>query len=115
MTGTPKAISVRIRELCQRINSGVQPIFMSIKPEPSGAASDCFECVRLKVQRYGGRIQFGWVIWEWPLVYIEAEHHAVYEPPTGPPWVDITPSAESEIRRLFLPDNTAVYDFENEG
>jgi hypothetical protein len=49
-------------------------------------------------------------------VYVEAEHHAVYEPPTGPPWIDITPSALPEIRRrLFLPDDSAVYDFENEG
>jgi hypothetical protein len=30
--------------------------------------------------------------------------------------LDITPSASPEIRRrLFLPDNTAVYDFEHEG
>jgi hypothetical protein len=30
--------------------------------------------------------------------------------------LDITPSTSPEIRsRLFLRDNTAVYDFENEG
>jgi hypothetical protein len=68
------------------------------------------------VEREGGRIQYGWAIWERPRVYIEAEHHAVYEPPGGLPWLDITPSASPEItRRLFLPDDTAVYDFENEG
>lgn len=78
--------------------------------------NDCFECLRQKVARNGGRIQFGWAIWEWPRVYGEAEHHAVYEPSTGPPWVDIAPSALLEIwRRLFLPDNGALYDFENEG
>lgn len=89
---------------------------MTIEPERGAEPLDCFGCVRQKVDRHGGRMQFGWVIWEWPLVYIEAAHHAVYEPPAGPPWVDITPSGEAdETRRLFLRDDSAVYSFENDG
>ena len=74
---------------------------------------ECFGNVRRKVEREGGRIQFGWEIYVWPGVYIEAEHHAVYEGPNGPPWLDITP-AMTELpyeKRLFLPDDSAVYDF----
>ena len=38
------------------------------------------------------------------------------EPATGPPWVDITPSIAAGVsRRLFLPDDSANYDFKNEG
>jgi hypothetical protein len=93
-----------------------EPNFITITPEPSCDPNDCFECIRRKVTREGGRIQFGWSIWEWPHVYIEAEHHAVYEPPAGSPWKDITPAPSAEIRHpLFLPDNDATYDFESEG
>jgi hypothetical protein len=113
---TPDNITARIRELCQQVSPGAEPVFIRIAPDPGCKPLDCFECVRRKVEREGGRIQYGWAIWEWPHVYVEAEHHAVFEPPGGLPCLDITPSASSEIkRRLFLPDNTAVYNFENEG
>ena len=55
------------------------------------------------------------MIWEWPGVYIEAEHHAVWEPSPGAPLIDITPSEEAEARRLFVRDDAAIYDFQNEG
>jgi hypothetical protein len=105
-----------VKELCRQINPDAQPIYITITPETACLPNDCFECVRQKVKRAGGRIQYGWTIWEWPRVFVEAEHHAVYEPPTGPPWIDITPSALPEIRRrLFLPDDSATYSFDNEG
>lgn len=115
-TRTPDTISPNVIELCRQINPSVMPVFLTITPELGCEVNDCFHCIRQKVTREGGRIQFGWAIWEWPKVYIEAEHHAVYEPPPGPPWIDITPSALPEIRRrLFLPDDSATYDYENEG
>jgi hypothetical protein len=113
---TPENITARIREFCQQVCPGEQPVFIGIRQEAGCEPLDCFDCVKRKVARDGGRIQHGWTIWEWPRVYLEAEHHAVFEPPAGPPWLDITPSTSPEINsRLFLPDNTAVYDFENEG
>ena len=49
-------------------------------------------------------------------MYLEAEHHAVFSPGSGLQLSDITPDRNTEIRRrLFLPDDSAVYDFENEG
>ena len=89
---------------------------MRIAPEPDCEPLDCFNNVRRKLEREGGRIQFGYAIWTWPHVLLEAEHHAVYEPPPGGDWRDITPARDPSIkRRLFLPDDTATYDFENEG
>ena len=116
MVRTPDTISAQVLDLCRQINAGARPSYITIRPEPGCAPNDCFECIRRKVAVEGGRIQFGWSIWEWPRVYVEAEHHAVYEPPTGPPWLDITPSSSPGIRRrLFIADDSAVYDFENEG
>jgi SEC-C motif len=115
-TRTPVAVTDPIRQLCERISPGVEPVYISITPDAKCKPLDCFGCVKRKVEMNDGRIQYGWAIWEWPGVFVEAEHHAVYEPPEGPPWLDITPSPEPQIRRrLFLPDNAASYDFDNEG
>jgi len=115
MQNTPAAITPEVLKLCAELNSTVQPAYIKITPATGCMPNDCFDCVRQKVARDGGRIQFGWVIWEWPRVFIEAEHHAVYEGP-GTPLEDITPSAFPDIqRRLFLPDDAAVYNFEDEG
>ncbi len=104
-----------IRALCTRVNPKAEPVYINIRPEDGCRPNDCFYCVRRKVTRDAGRIQYGWSIWEWPRVLVEAEHHAVYEGPGGPPWVDITPPQFSDIRRrLFLPDDAALYDFDRE-
>jgi hypothetical protein len=113
---TPTAVSPQVKELCSQINPHAQPVYITITPEAGCLPNDCFACVRQKMAHIGGQIRWGWAIWEWPRVFVEAEHHAVYEPPTGPPWIDITPSPFPEIkRRLFLLDEHATYDFENEG
>jgi SEC-C motif len=116
MVRTPEAITEAIKTLCQEISPDRNPVLLRVTPQIACKPRDCFNCVRQMVQREAGRIQYGWSIWEWPRVFIEAEHHAVYEPPSGKLWKDITPSESPRIiHRLFLPDDNAVYDFENEG
>lgn len=97
---------------CERIAPKAKPIVLEIKPEAGSRSVECFYNVRDKVEREGGSIKFGWVIWTWPDVYIEAEHHAVYEPPSGSPWLDITPAPDGDTQRLFLPDDTVPFDFD---
>ena len=116
MLRVPSSITAEILDLCRELNAAAAPTFIRITSAPGADVNDCFATVRRKVEGEGGRIQFGWAIWEWPNVFIEAEHHAVYEPPGGPPWLDISPAPQPEIaRRLFLPDDTATYDFKDEG
>jgi hypothetical protein len=114
-TGVPASISEKVLELCERINPNARPDFIAISPEAGCRPAECFFNVQRKVQKEGGRIQYGWALWEWPAVFIEAEHHAIYEPPVGSPWRDITPCLDNSKKRLFLPDDSATYDFENEG
>jgi hypothetical protein len=115
--GPPDATAPHVLAFCERINGSSLPVSLAIQPEPECLARECFPNVRHKVEREGGRIQYGWSISEWPRVFIEAQHHAVYEGPAGPSWLDITPSGPEEDypqeRRLFLPDDWAVYDFDN--
>jgi hypothetical protein len=112
---TPTEISEKALELCVRIVPGSRPVFLDVTPDPGCKPEDCFENVRQKVEKEGGRIQYGWALWEWSRVFIEAEHHAVYESVAGPPWLDLTPCLRGSHRRLFLPDDSATYNFNDEG
>jgi hypothetical protein len=70
--------------------------------------------VNTKVNSEGGKIQYGWALWQPSRFFLEGEHHAVYEPPSGPPWVDVTPHTPTVSRILFLPDETATYDISSD-
>jgi len=106
----------QVLKFCRGISDEADPILLTIDPEEDCAPLDCFNNARRKATRSGGKIVLGWAIWEWPGIYIEAEHHAVYEPAPGEPWRDLTPAQIPGIStRLFLADSSADYDFENEG
>jgi len=114
MTGLP-SIASHVLAFCDRISPGSKPVLVGIRPEARSKPRECFHNVRRKVESEGGRIRFGWALWEWPHVFIEAEHHAVYEAPNGGPLLDLTPSTEDDPQtaRLFLPDDSATYDFQH--
>lgn len=114
-TRTPDPTAPHIRRFCEIIVPGAQPRLMPIRPSADSQPLDCFNNARQLAEAHGGRIQFGWSIWEWPGVYVEAEHHAVYVPPDDTPWIDVTPAIDSDTTRVFLPDDAAIYDFEKEG
>jgi hypothetical protein len=112
----PAEISDQVRQFAiEKVGPGTEPQFVSITPEKGCKVADCFLNVQKKVVKEGGRIQFGWALWEWPGLYFEAEHHAVYVTPDDSRFVDITPSEFGLTKRLFVPDDAATYDFDNEG
>ena len=109
------AVTEPVITLCRRIHPSNLPDYVNVKPEPGMKQVDCFPNVLKKVQAEGGSIRYGWAIWQCGPYYVEAEHHAVYEPPTGPPWVDVTPPLLANTDRiLFLPDEVAVFDFDSD-
>lgn len=113
---TPACVTTKITELCRHLSPEHQPTYIPITTEPGCMPNNCFWNVRQKVSAEGGRIQFGWAIWEWPHIFIEAEHHAVYVPSRGAGWIDVTPNqTPPATHRLFLPDDTATYDFDKRG
>lgn len=115
LTRTPSADDRHIQDFCRRVAPEARPRLLEIIPDPQSLPQECFPNVARKVELEGGRIVFGWAVWEWPGVYIEAEHHAVYESPQGA-WIDNTPSPSSDItHRLFVRDDSAIYNFDNEG
>ncbi|MBI2816545.1 MAG: SEC-C domain-containing protein [Acidobacteria bacterium] len=114
LAGPPDPAAPHVLAFCNRISPGARPVRLPIRAEPGCLPRECFPNVQQKVEREGGHIRYGWALWEWPRVFIEAEHHAVHEAPDGS-LTDVTPSIpeDPQTARLFLPDNAAVYDFDN--
>lgn len=106
---TPSSITPLISRFCAEIAPVRQPVYLRIAPGPDATPLSCFDNVQRRMDREGGACQFGWTIWIWPGVLIEAEHHAVYAPSPGV-LHDVTPGAAGVKRRLFLADDAAVYD-----
>jgi hypothetical protein len=88
------------------------PIVLQITPESGCGPGDCFINVRRKTIACGGTMQTGWALWERPGVYIEAEHHAVYDSGSGSSLLDITPCPDGFRKRLFVADPDATFDFD---
>lgn len=108
-TTTPKTISAPVRTFCQQISPDQTPAYVPVKADADAIPSECFNNVASKVERDGGTLLYGWLIWEWPRVFVEAEHHAVWE--QDGVLTDITPHVNGEQKVLFLPDRARAYDF----
>ena len=83
-----------------------------VKPSGGAVPSECFNNVPEKIKIDGGTMIYGWTIWEWSRVFVEAEHHAVWEKEGN--LVDITPKENSERKIIFLPDPLASYDYDGQ-
>ncbi len=110
-TTTPSRLTSPITALCNEISPDHRPQYVSVLPEDDAQVGACFKNVVDKVARDGGKIVHGWAIWEWPKVFVEAEHHAVWS--DGLNLIDVTPHASGETEILFLPDPERVFDFKS--
>lgn len=110
LSGPPRTISSEILTLCDEIAPAETPRFIKLAPSETARVRECFFNVLDQVEKAGGDLVYGWAIWEWPGVFIEAEHHAAWLHEGQ--LVDVTPHEYPADRVLFLPDPSAVYDFE---
>lgn len=109
---TPNRIDRDALALSTKINRAAKPVYVAVRPVPGAEINECFFNVQRYVTEHGGAVANGWAFWAWPKVYIEAEHHAVWQSPSGE-LIDITPKADGETRILFLPDQAQTYDHES--
>jgi uncharacterized protein YchJ len=108
-TITPLTISQDVLALCHQLVDHPEPVFLNVTPIPNAAINDCFQIVSNYILDYGGTISYGWQIWEWPFVFIEAEFHAVWKDNDNV-LHDLTPKQNSASHILFLPDSKKVYE-----
>jgi hypothetical protein len=91
---------------------GATPQVITISTEAGAKPLRCFWNVRERVAKSGGEIVFGWALFEWPHLFWEAQHHAVWKRPDEQ-LVDITPPAAGGTEStLFVQDDDLVFDFE---
>lgn len=77
-------------------------------PSKESLPRECFPNVERYIKTNGGNILYGWQIWEWPKVLVEAEFHAIWVSPLGA-YIDITPKDNHENKIFFLPSIKKSY------
>lgn len=108
-SGRPSKITPAILALAHELVDGGQPQFVDVTPVADADPNDCFPVVERYARQHGGSVSYGWQIWEWPGVMVEAEFHAVHRSPAGA-LRDLTPKLLPTPRILFLPDPTRRYE-----
>ncbi len=105
---SPKAVNPQVNRLLDLMNAEFEPEIVNVKVEPTAKLASCFFNVKEKIERDGGKIHYGWVIWQHSYL-IEAEHHAVWED-MNENLLDITPQKEHFDTIMFVPDNSNVFN-----
>jgi hypothetical protein len=106
---TPSQITTDILNLCSGIDASSQPIFVQVEPSTEARYNYCLTDVPSFVHRNGGKTIFGWIVWECPNIFLEAEFHACWLDQEGK-LIDITPKPGRETKILFLPDSQRTYE-----
>ena len=91
---------------------GATPFQLLSAPLPGVPINECTQVIPHHVAQHGGRTVLGWALWERVGVFIEAEFHAVWEPP-GDEMVDLMPRPEAFQTITFVPDPHLVDDGRN--
>lgn len=98
---TPNRISEALATLCRKVSFGYTPEFIYVEPIPDFLPDNCYPNVQSLVATKGGEAVFGWAIYEWPRVWVEFQHHAVWRDTEGK-LRDHTPRRDGESIALFL-------------
>jgi hypothetical protein len=102
---TPKEVTAPISAFCRGL-SDEGPVFLDVRPSRTALPARCYANATEVAGCRGGRVVYGWLIWELKGIYLTAEHHAVAE--ADGVLIDVTPQVHGERRVLFVPDRAAV-------
>jgi hypothetical protein len=92
---------------CNGISTGT-PMNIPYAPVVDEPFNECVSIVKEHVARHGGSAVYGWSIWEWPGVLIEAEFHVAWQSVDNG-IVDITPKPVKFKHTTFIPDPEIKY------
>lgn len=111
-TKTPEKLTPRLREVCKRLVSASEPLFVDRKPLPGARINKCTFNVQDFLQGNIGEMVLGWEITVWDNVLVDCVGHAVVR--QGDSLLCVTPSKYGESRLLFLPDSSLSFDFSDQ-
>lgn len=103
----PSEVNKIVDKLLVQMGIDIEPEQVALRPEPYCRALSCYYNVAEKVRREGGKIHYGWAIWQSQYL-CQAEHHAVWENDRGE-LLDITPREGLAQTIFFVSDNKNVY------
>ncbi len=107
-TTTPSSITDDVINLCKDFGEVSKLQYVNVIPEQEATISNCFPNVKDTVIRKGGSQIYGWAIWKWANILIEAEAHSVWKRPDGK-LIDVTPHQGGEKSILFIEDMSMDY------
>jgi len=105
----PMTLTPPLAALCKELVPGATPVVLPRLAPLDQRPGDCFDTVVQHVVERGGNPCYGWVLWEWPDLFLEAEFYAVWRDPEGN-LLDITPRAGDARSVLFLADPQRAFD-----
>lgn len=106
---SPRNLTQDLAVLCGQLVPGGVPVTLPRLAPLHERPADCFETVERQVCAHGGSACYGWALWEWPRLFLEAEFHAVWRD-SDETLHDIAPRAGDSRTLLFLPDPARVFD-----
>ena len=95
-----------VLRLLDKMNVDFDVEKVPVKVEPS-IKDSCYYNVQRKIAKDGGKIHYGWAIWQLPYM-VEAEHHAVWED-DAENLLDISPRDFAINEILFVSDNSKIF------
>jgi hypothetical protein len=108
---TPLRLTAALLDLIEDLGCG-HAHYLPVMADEAARTDSCVPNVRTAIERWGGRIRYGWLLYECPALWITAEFHAVRETPSGL-LADETPKQEpSGQQALFAPDERYDSDFD---
>jgi hypothetical protein len=108
----PGEITPEIVAFCRQLDPAREPAWVAVRAADGAVPGPSFARLKRHVADHGGGIRFGWVIWENPGWYLEAEFRAVWASPCGELF-DVTPVPGGVARLLFLPDSRRTFQGES--
>jgi hypothetical protein len=106
----PSAITPAVLAFCRQLDASRTPMWVDVEAESDVDSAHPFAGLRKHVSRHGGRIQYGWIIWENAGWYLEAEFSGAWCSPKGD-LIALGTGREAgpSTRILFLPDSRRTF------
>jgi hypothetical protein len=108
---SPEPHSHPVSLIEQKLGLTDAAILVPFESVPHTKERFCFENVKNVIADRGGEIVYGWLVWQYRNIFVEAEHHVIWRKPTGE-LACVTPQTPPEKAITFILAPSATYDFD---
>jgi len=98
---SPDKITPQVNKLLEKFNGATyELVYVPIETLKTSIRSECYSNVAKKIQLEGGKIRYGWAVYDNDF-FIEAEKHAIWESPDGS-LIDISVANSENIHQIMF-------------